>query len=290
MIYSISGQISWDTRFFDLFPELKAGSNPAYFYITLQQLLSHQARLIPFKDDSEVYPIADYEKNSVKNLTLPEKRYAFITQVLKYKPIQQFEYAGDRYSNAGYIAAALMLEKSAGKTWEQLITGISDDLNLNIHIGWPDSNDPHQPQGHINPQQWHLDIDKDLIPLPPVLKQYHYFNQYALLCSPSGNLSMTMAGFLEFLRLHIEGINGKDNYLKSETYRHIMASDPEYSLGWWGETYNNRFDFSHRGSMGTFYSFVCIVPEIKVGIVVMVNTHDEAGLSEVVKFLVPKFE
>jgi len=285
-----TGLIRWNTRFFDLFPEMKEGSNAAYNEITLEQLLCHKARLIPFKDDSEVCPIADYEKNLKENLSLKEKRYYFIKQVLKYEPIPIFEHAGDRYSNAGYIAAALMLEKATGKSWEQLILEISDDLKLHIHIGWPDSDDPHQPQGHINPAKWRLDMDKDLIPLPSALKKYHYFNQYSLLCSPSGNLSITTDGFLEFLRLHIEGLNGKDNYLKSETYRRLMASYPEYSFGWWNETFNSRFDYSHRGSMGTFYSFVCIVPKINTGIVVMINSWDENGLSEIVKVLVPAFE
>ena len=285
-----SGRISWSTKFFDLFPEMKGGSNPEYFNITLEQLLCHKARLIPFKENSEVYPITDYEKNLKENLSLQEKRYYFIKQVLKYDPIPIFEHTSDRYSNAGYIAAALMLEKSTGKTWEQMISEISNNLKLNIHIGWPDSDDPHQPQGHINPAKWHLDMDKDLIPLPSALKKYHYFNQYSLLCSPSGNLSITTAGFLEFLQLHIEGLNGKDNYLKSETYKHLMASYPEYSFGWWNEIFNNQFDYSHRGSMGTFYSFVCIVPKINTGIVVMINSWDENGLSEIVKVLVPAFE
>ena len=42
--------------------------------------------------------------------------------------------------------------------------------------------------------------------------------------------------------------------------------------------------------MGTFYSFVCIVPKINTGIVVMINSGDENGLSEIVKVLVPEFE
>ncbi len=34
--------INWDTKFFDLYPELKSESNPAYYEMTLKQLLSHR--------------------------------------------------------------------------------------------------------------------------------------------------------------------------------------------------------------------------------------------------------
>jgi len=134
------GFINWNTKLFDVFPEMKPESNPAYYEVTLQQLLSHRARLINFKNESEIYPIEDYEKNIGNDFSLVEKRYHFIKQVLKYEPIPIFEHHDDRYSNAGYIATSLMLEKTSGKQWEELITDISEKLNFEIIIGWPDSN------------------------------------------------------------------------------------------------------------------------------------------------------
>ena len=281
------GRISWNTKFFDLYPEMKAGSNPAYFAITLEQLLSHRARIIQFKNESEVYPIVDYEKNLNKNLSLPEKRIQFIKQVLKYEPIPILDFHDDRYSNAGYIAAAIMLEKVTGKYWEDLISEVSVKLNFNLHIGWPDEPDPHQPQGHIDPAKWVFDSDKNLIPIPDILKKYHYFNQYVLLCSPAGNTSINVAGFLRFLKLNIEGLNGKDNYLKSETYKHIIASYPDYSLGWAAELFGHTY-YHHRGSAGTFNSIAIIIPEHNMGIVIMINTYDGEGINEIAKLLINK--
>ncbi len=168
--------ITWDTRFFDLYPELKSEINSNYENISLRELLSHRARLIPFKD--EIYPITDYEKDLNEEIKLSEKRYLFIKQVLKYEPIPVYDHPDDRYSNAGYIAAALMLEKVSGKTWEDLIHDMSDELSLGIYIGWPDDENSENPKGHIKPKDWVIDIDKDLIPIPSVLKKYHYFNQY----------------------------------------------------------------------------------------------------------------
>lgn len=279
------GLISWDTRFFDLFPEMVAESNPSYYEMTLDNLLSHRARLIPFKGDSEVYPIVDYERSLPGNLTLPEKRYHFIRQVVKYEPIPWYDHHDDRYSNAGYIAAALMLEKAGGKIWEQMIMEISEDLGLGIHIGWPDSDDPHQPVGHIRPSDWLIDMEDNLIPIPPVLRNYHYFNQCILLCTPSGHLSIPLAGFLKFIQLHLEGLSGDNNYLRSETYRHILTTYPDYSLGWAGRLFD-RTCHHHRGSAGTFSSMALILPDRQLGVVIMTNTHSNEGMDEIAKYLI----
>jgi CubicO group peptidase (beta-lactamase class C family) len=282
------GVISWNTNFFDLYPEMKAESDSAYYNMTLLQLLSHRARLINFKNESEIYPIVDYEKNIEKNLSLSQKRYYFVKQVLKYKPIPWYDDPDERYSNAGYIAAAMMLEKVSGKKWEQLIIEQSEKSGFEVYIGWPDDHNANQPKGHINPKKWMIDIEKDLIPIPDVLKKYHYFNQYVLLCSPSGNLSITLQGFLKFLELNIEGLNGKDNYLKSKTYKELFYSYPDYSCGWMHENYYVPC-FHHKGSARTFNSIAIIVPEKKLGIVIMINSYDGTVINEIAKLLINKF-
>lgn len=280
--------IAWDTKFFDLYPELKSESNPNYENISLKELLSHRARLIQFENESERYPIVDYEKNLDANLSLPEKRYYFIKQVLKYDPIPLYKSPDDRYSNAGYIAAALMLEKATGKTWEVLIRDMSNKLNLGLQIGWPDASNTDAPKGHIKPKDWVIDIDKDLIPIPNVLKKFHYFNQYVLLCSPSGNLSISLPNFLKYLQLNIVGLNGKSNYLKSQTYKELFYTYPDYSCGWMHENYFVPC-FHHKGSAGTFNSIAIIEPNKKVGIVIMMNVANGDAINEIAKLLINKY-
>jgi len=282
------GLITWDTKFFDLYPELKVESNQAYANISFKELLSHRAQLISFQNTSEVYPIVDYEKNISPDISLPEKRYEFIKQVLKYDPNPLFEHPDDRYSNAGYIAAAIMLEKATTKTWEDLIVEMSDNLELGIHIGWPDDSNPNQPLGHIKPKEWLIDIDKEMIPLPYVLKKYHYFNQYILLCSPSGHLSIALPNFLEYLRLNINGLNGENNYLKAETYKELFHMYPDYSCGWMNENYYTPC-FHHKGSAGTFNSIAIIVPDKKVGIVIMMNAANGDAINELAELLINKY-
>lgn len=284
------GLLDWDTEFFDLFPELKSESNPAYHHITLQQLLSHRARLISFKEDSEVFPlIAQYEEHLAENTPIAKKRYYCVSHILKSESQNSDLPLSELYSNAGFMAGGLMLEKVTNKTWEKLIQNMSDELDLGIQIGWPVDFTPDQPKGHIDPKEWTLDIEKDLVPISDQMRKFHFVNQFILLTTPSGNISITVKGFLEYARLILSGLNGIDNYLKAETYETLFKSYPEYSHGWWVEGSNENRIYSHRGSNGTFYSFVGIMPKSNLGIVIMINTHEEAGLTDMIQLLNDNF-
>ena len=192
--------IDWETKFFTLFPELRGKSDSAYYSINLEQLLSHRARLINFRDEPQVSAvISEYECTIDKNLSIGEKRYYLIKHILRRKPLPVFENCDDFYSNAGFIAAALMLEKASGKSWEELTMELSNELNLDLRIGVPVDHDQYQPRGHINPKYWNLDIGKDLVPISDQLRMYHSSNQFGLLTSPSGNISITTEKFLRYL-------------------------------------------------------------------------------------------
>ncbi|MCB0744052.1 MAG: serine hydrolase domain-containing protein [Flavobacteriaceae bacterium] len=277
--------IDWNTKFFDLYPELKEYSKPAYYTITLQELLSHRARMIAFKVDPEVGTlIAKYEKDSSEGLSNREKRYQLMKQLLQQEPRPVYEECEDHcYSNAGFVAAGMMLEKVANKSWEDLMLELSDNLNLDLRIGVPVDYSPSQPKGHINPKYWFLDIDKDLVPISDQLRMYHNFNQFGLLTAPGGNISMKTEKFLKYLSLHLQGLQGKDNYLKSETYQHIFTTFSTYSHGWWVDKIDGHVEYAHRGSNGTFYSFEGLFPKRNLGIVVMVNSYSENGLTEIIQ-------
>lgn len=93
-----------------------------------------------------------------------------------------------------------MLEKASGLTWEELIMKLSEETNLDLIISCPADYSSEQPIGHINPQYWTLDIEKDLVPISGQLRMFHNYNQFMLLCNPSGNLSIRTEKFLEFFQ------------------------------------------------------------------------------------------
>ena len=129
------GLLTWETRFFDLFPELLDSSDPAYHDMTLRQLLAHRARINSFKEDGEVSSIiARYRQEIPENTNLVDRRYYCVAHILTYEPQYPDLPRSQLYSNAGYMAAGLMLEKVSNKTWEELIMEMSDELGLGIQI------------------------------------------------------------------------------------------------------------------------------------------------------------
>ena len=106
-------KIKWTTKFFDLFPSWKKQSNPAYYEITLADLLSHRAKIQPYTSGLEFQELPEFVGNK------SEQRKQFSKYLLFEKPVKNKEKVYN-YSNAGYSIAALMLEKVSGKTWEQL--------------------------------------------------------------------------------------------------------------------------------------------------------------------------
>lgn len=51
--YVEKGKLKWTTKFFDIFPDWKENSKVEYYNITLQDLLSHRARIQPFQGEND---------------------------------------------------------------------------------------------------------------------------------------------------------------------------------------------------------------------------------------------
>ena len=105
-------KIEWDTKFFDLFPELKKKSNKDYHNITLQDLLTHRANIQPFTSGTEFQKLPNLKGNK------QQKRQKFARYVLTLSAVHNN--TNFNYSNAGYSIATIMLEKVSGKSWESL--------------------------------------------------------------------------------------------------------------------------------------------------------------------------
>jgi len=244
-------KIKWDTKFFDLFPELKRKSNPEYYNITLEDLFTHRARIQPFTSGEEFKNCPEFTGNK------QEKRSKFVEFVLTVPPVESN--VNYNYSNAGYSMAAVMLEKVSGKSWEELCTEIlKEKLKIDFAFGWPNRNYENQPYGHI--------VDNgELIPLPPE-------TEYDLsLIEPAGDLSMNIENYVKFIQLNIKGLSKENTILKPETFEYLHTANNEYAIGWANNVTDRRQISSHAGSDGTFFAYTVIDREKKIGYIVMIN-------------------
>jgi D-alanyl-D-alanine carboxypeptidase len=257
-------KINWDTKFFDLFPELKDKSNPQYQNITLSQLLEHKAKIQAYTSGAEYQKLPEFNGNKA------EKRQAFAKYVLTLPPVENDK--PYNYSNAGYSVAALMLEKASGKTWEQLVQDVlKDKLKLQYNLGWPNRTNINQPWGH-----W---VDAKLVSIPPETK-------YDLsLAEPAGDISMNIINYSKYIQLNLQGLAGKDNFLKAKTYQYLFNSSDHYSIGWGNSTLNNVKYSEHAGSDGTFFAYTLINRSEPKAYIILINNGSAQAQDGLFKFL-----
>lgn len=237
--YVEKGKLKWTTNYFDIFPEWKKISNFAYHNITLQDLLSHRARIQPFQGYND--PIIPNFKG-----TKQEKRVQFGKFVLTLEPTEVDTIHKFIYSNAGYTLATLMLEKVTKKSWEQLVMEVfNQDLKLNVKFSWPENQKIKGTWGHS------FENDK-LVPVP---SNTDYHLDYT---EPAGDINITLKDYAKFIKLNLQGLKGQNNYLTPETYQFIHKGIENYSLGWYNIYENDKELSTHSGTAGTYYSLVHI--------------------------------
>jgi CubicO group peptidase (beta-lactamase class C family) len=261
-----NNKIKWGTKFFDLFPGWQKQSNPAYYGITLADLLSHRARIEPYISGLEYAELPEFNGNK------SERRKQFSKYLLKEKPVK--ETTGIyHYSNADYSIAALMLEKVSGKTWEELVKEImTDKLGLKIIFGWPNKFSLKEPYGH-----W---IENDTLrALPPNI-------DYNLsLGEPAGDISMTLPDYAKFIQLNLQGVTGTNNILKASTYNYLHYGLKDYAIGWASYNKDGKQFSHHSGSAGTFYCYTLLDKTNKLAYIVVANSANDETQKAILKLL-----
>jgi CubicO group peptidase (beta-lactamase class C family) len=267
-------KIKWTTKFFDLFPSWKKQSDPAYFEITLADLLSHRARIQPYTSGLEYGELPDFTGDK------QEQRKQFAKYLLAEKPVRENGKAYN-YSNGGYSIAALMLEKVSGQSWEQLTVGIfASKLQLDIRFGWPTNFNTNQPSGH-----W---IENHVLKPVPIKTDYNL-----AMAEPAGDISMTLPAYAKFIQYNLLGLTGRDNILKASTYEYLHYGFKDYAIGWGNINSAIEQVSEHSGSAGTFFVYTIIDKKKKIAYIIAANAAGEEvqqGLYRLLDFLRKKYE
>lgn len=253
-------EISLETKFIDIFPNLTDSIAKDYLPITLSDLMSHQALVQPYTSGIE------FMKLPVLKGTTTEKRYQFSKYVLNEQTSKK-----GTYSNAGYVLVALMLEKVSKKSFEYLLDELMNDLEFEYFIGFPNKETVSNPWGH-----WRE--NEKLVPLAP-----SHFYQLKDFMLPAGDISMNSIDYSKFIRLHLNGLLKNDNYLKAKNYRKMHFGFSPYSYGWGNNLTEGKTISFHDGSAGTYYCHTILYPEKKMGVVVMANAADQEQIKGIYK-------
>ena len=254
------GIIKWNTKLVDVVPELKDSIKKEYANITLEQLVSHRAKIHPFEEDT-----SKEWRGILKSISQEkDQKLSFANYALNLEPACN-EKTNHIYSNGGYIIAALMLEKKSGISWRGLVDDLFNGLSINYYVGFPSQKDNNDTYGHKKRGKKYKSVLPD--------QEFTLDNYFA----PAGNISLNIEGFSTFIQMHLKGLMGEDNILKSVTYQKLHFGFDKYALGWYngniGDT-NQKFSY-HGGSLGTFSSAVIISADREVAIVILVNADNK---------------
>lgn len=260
------GKLKWNTRLFDVFPELEQRAEPGWREETLSALLLNRGGL-----PAELTTDGLWDKLWKAKGPARDQRRMLIEGVIVHPPLSQ---PGTTflYSNANYAVAGAMTEAAGGKPWEQLITEkLFEPLGIkSAGFGPPGSaGGLDQPRGH-DPQG------------NPVGLTGAADNPECI--TPAGRVHMTISDWSKFVAFHLAGARAVrglapetgTKLLSKESFELLQTSpegpDRGYAMGW-GVSSRPVLGklLSHAGSNTLWYCVVWIVPEKNLAAMVCCN-------------------
>ena len=242
------GKIAWNTKFFDVFPAMKAGARKEYYDLTLLDLLSFRTHLFPYTYTNS-RPVKKQFHGSDS-----AQRYQFAAWFFRQPPVRPAD--SICFSNLGYVAAGLMLEHASGRSYPDLVAELNASLGTDFRFGQPNQHNSVQTWGH----------NAAGIPEGPT-------DDYKLnWLLAAGNINANLTDYLKFIQLQLQGLQGRDGELQAAEYNFLLFGRPQFAVGWfWDRDEHGRPYAWNIGNPGTFLSRVFVYPAANRAVIILSN-------------------
>ncbi|MCB1236514.1 MAG: beta-lactamase family protein [Verrucomicrobiae bacterium] len=264
------GAIAWETTVSEVLGKAMKMLD-AYEPVTLGQLLAHRGG-IPGDVPESVYAGVDFGA-SVKDLSdrdLLKQRAAYAEAVLNLTPSRPPD-SGFEYSNAGYVVAAVMLEKVSGKPWEKLMEErLFKPLGMTAsgfgNAAREDKGKPTQPWPHQDGKT----------PIPPGPG-----DDNSWVIGPAGSVHASLKDVARYLAMHATGALGPV-LKKPETFAYLHTAVPDndnYARGWKVSrtAWSRGPAVAHDGSNTLNYCSFWVAPERKAAVAAFTNCAEKGA-------------
>jgi CubicO group peptidase (beta-lactamase class C family) len=253
------GKLGWDTPLAKVFPREAESWHADWRTVTLHQLLTHTASM----------PVNVFFLDQQGKTATEQRRNLLSKEWLKNAPDPK-PGTRHRYSNVGYIVAALMAETVTGTSWEDLMRErLFRPLGMaNAGFGPPGTpGQVDQPWGHSLREGKHLPSQRDN---PAVM-------------GPAGTLHATIAEWSKFVVQHLQSERAETKtklLLKPETFRklHTPAMN-NYACGWVRLPSADRKSppLWHNGSNSFWYTEMWFNPDDDAALLIATNVGIKPG-------------
>jgi CubicO group peptidase (beta-lactamase class C family) len=260
------GKLKWDQRVIDVLPWFQLYDPWVSNEIRLEDLLCHRSGLKTFSGDL-LWHNTQYDRRE-------------IVRRLRYlKPVFPFR-DGYGYSNVMFLTAGVMLEQVTGKTWEDYVrenflAPLGMKRTITTVRGLDKQGNYAMPHSTFNGP----------------MEMFEWVNWDTM--GPAGGIISSANDMSRWLMLQLNAgeLDGKRYFSKEQQTRmwrpHNVQGGPSngdkvadthfrtYGLGWGVSDFQGRFTVSHGGGYDGMVSRVWLMPEEKLGIVVLTNTDKE---------------
>ena len=270
------GKLSWDDRVTDWLPGFQMADPLVTQEMRVRDLLVHRSGLGLGAGDLLFWPPSDYST-------------AEVVRRLRYVPLTTSFRGAYAYDNILYAVAGEVIAAAAGQSWKDFVrtrifgpVGMTEAKLSSAEVTATD-----------NAATGHAKIDfKALGPVAPMAWENN---------APAGAIVASVSDLAKWLRVQlaggrlVDGPDGKERRLFSEQRQREMWSvvtpmpiaqrtgalavtQPNfngYGLGWGLADYRGKKIVSHTGGWPGQVSKVTLVPELKLGVVVL--TNQESG-------------
>ncbi len=270
------GEMTWEMTLGDVFANMDM--HPDWQNVTLDQLLTHTSGArsnFPLKT-LFIWPQTQEE--------LDQARLTAIAKILR-KPPAKPPGSTFVYSNVGFTIAGVMAAHITGKSWETLMRE-----EVFTPLGMHSAGFGPPPSTAAAPQPWgHRKVFK----IKKMAMNPSNNPDNTPIMGPAGSLHMNLGDMLRYANAHLEGAQGKGDYLKAETFEHLhTAKMDHYGYGWIINDHRNWAggpSLWHNGSNTMWYAIIAMAPAKNVAFALVTNDGDRKSADKAMNTLIRDF-
>jgi len=259
------GKIKWDDKVIKYLPWFQLYDPYVTYNMTIRDLLSHRSGLATFSGDLLWYGTSYSREEVIKRARFLKPKYGFREKF--------------GYSNIMFLAAGEIVQVVSGQTWDDFV---SERIFNPLRMGRTNTT-TRVLTGLDNVAVCHTDYEGKTIPIP-------YLNWDNI--APAGAINSSVNDISKWIKLQLNsGKHGATQIFSLDRSREMWAPNTiqgvssyseelfptthfkAYAMGWGVFDYLGRKIVSHSGGYDGMISYTCLVPEEKLGFVILTNKN-----------------